>query len=52
MSEDTMTTEDGRRARRTRNRGAVVDALFELLADGIAPPTKSQTSSSGRVLNS
>ena len=44
-----MTTEDGRRARRTRNRGAVVDALFELLADGIAPPSAEQIATKAGV---
>lgn len=42
MPEDTATTVDGRRARRTRNRAAVVDALFELLQEGIAPPSVEQ----------
>lgn len=49
MSEDATTTEDGRRARRTRNRAAVVDALFDLLTDGIAPPSTDQIATKAGV---
>ena len=34
-----METSDGRRARRERNRIAVIDAVFELLCEGHVPPT-------------
>jgi AcrR family transcriptional regulator len=37
VSEQTVTT-DGRRARRERNRAAVIDAVFELIVDGRVPP--------------
>ena len=43
------TTEDGRRARRTRNRAAVVDALFDLLVEGIAPPSAEQIATKAGV---
>lgn len=33
---------DGRRARRDRNRAAVVDAVFSLLHDGLVPPSTEQ----------
>lgn len=49
MSLDATTTEDGRHARRIRNRGAVVDALFDLLADGIAPPSAEQIATKAGV---
>lgn len=35
----TETTIDGRRARRDRNRAAVIDALFALLLEGVRPST-------------
>lgn len=37
MSEQTATA-DGRRARRERNRAAVIDAMFELISEGHLPP--------------
>jgi AcrR family transcriptional regulator len=49
MSEGVGTTEDGRRARRTRNRAAVVDALFDLLVEGIAPPSAEQIAAKAGV---
>ncbi len=38
-TEEKIASEDGRRARRIRNRNAVVDALFELLTTGSGVPT-------------
>lgn len=35
---DPTATVDGRRARRERNRTAVIDAMFELIGEGHAPP--------------
>ena len=49
MSEGQETTEDGRRARRSRNRAAVVDALFDLLVEGVAPPSAEQIATKAGV---
>jgi AcrR family transcriptional regulator len=38
VPDSSATIEDGRRARRSRNREAVVDALFDLLAEGTGLP--------------
>lgn len=40
---------DGRRARRERNRAAVIDALFELLAEGMAPPSVEEVATRAEV---
>ena len=42
MSEPSLVAADGRRARRDRNREAVVDAVYELLTDGVASPGAEQ----------
>ncbi len=39
MTIDQATTTDGRRARRDRNRAAVIDAVFGLLDDGVVTPS-------------
>ncbi len=42
MSDPALVAADGRRARRGRNRDAVVDAVYELLAEGVASPGAEQ----------
>ena len=49
MTEGATTTEDGRRARRVRNRAAVVDALFDLLVEGVEPPSAEQIATKAGV---
>lgn len=40
---------DGRRARRERNRAAVIDAMFELLREGRMPPTVEEVAARAAV---
>jgi AcrR family transcriptional regulator len=45
----TVETSDGRRARRERNRVAVIDAVFELLREGHVPPSVEQVAERAEV---
>ena len=48
----TDTTPDGRRARRDRNRAAVIDAVFDLLDDGSFPTTEALAARAGVSVSS
>ncbi len=48
----TETTIDGRRARRDRNRTAVIDALFALLLEGVRPSTEEIAARAGVSVSS
>ena len=45
----TVEQADGRRARRERNRTAVIDAMFELLAEGRMPPSVEEVAERAEV---
>lgn len=49
MAPDVPTAADGRRARRERNRTAVIDAMFALLEEGHLPPSVEQVASRAEV---
>lgn len=46
---DQTVVADGRRARRERNRAAVIDAMFELIGDGHLPPSVDEVASRAQV---
>jgi len=46
---DQTVVADGRRARRERNRAAVIDAMFELMGDGHLPPSVDEVASRAQV---
>jgi AcrR family transcriptional regulator len=48
MTEQTVAA-DGRRARRERNRVAVIDAMFELIAEGHLPPSVDDVAARAQV---
>lgn len=51
LAEPTSIT-DGRRARRDRNRTAVIDAMFELVTDGVIPSTEALAERAGVSVSS